>query len=333
MRRGERHAVHVVRELRLGDLRRDRGVRERIPEAQPCERHRLAERAEHDEARVVGEQRDGRRPAEVLIRFVHHHEGLRLGKQALHRPVRERGPRGVVGRIHHDRPRAGVPRGSHQRIHVEAEVGSERHRDMAPPVHRGEQAVQAEGGHGGDDRRGGADGDGERRLDQLVGAVADEHPLGHPAVPRGEALQQLRRRERRIAVPRGGAHGVEHRVLERVGSVERALVLIQLPRRRGRGERVRRLRADLGFDQGERCFSRGRGGTHTGNGKGETGNVRGGSTRVSRVPCPVSRATSACDRAQLPTAPRERARGTASSGSRQRRARTRAPRCLHHPSP
>src|SRR5439155_5505721 len=47
VRRSEGHAVHVVRELRLGDLRRDRGVRERIPEAQPRERHRLAERAEH----------------------------------------------------------------------------------------------------------------------------------------------------------------------------------------------------------------------------------------------------------------------------------------------
>ena len=322
VRRGQGHAVDVVRQFRLCDLRRHRRVRERVPEAQPRERHRLAERAQHHQARVIGEQGDGRRPAEVLIGLVHHHQGLRLGEQPLHRPIRERRPRRIVGRVDHDGPRPGVACGARQRVHVELEIGRERHGDVASAVHCGEQAVQAERRHGRDDRRAGAHGDRERRLDELVGAVADEHAVRDPAVSRGEALQQLGRRERRIPVPRGGAHGGEHRLLERIGGVERALVLIQLAGRRRRGERVRRLRADLGLDQGERGFSRGSGGTHaagreTGKGKRETGNVE---------------AASAGGPTLLPAAPRARAHGMASSGSRQRRARTRAPRCPRRPS-
>ena len=88
------------------------------------------------------EQGNSRGAAEFLIGLITDDECTGLLEHARHGTLGQGGAGGIVRRIeHHDR-RAVSDRDVDQLVHIEFEVGGERHRPVPPSEHVGEEAVQ-----------------------------------------------------------------------------------------------------------------------------------------------------------------------------------------------
>ena len=233
----QRHDVDVVGQFRLGDLPRHHRVGQREAEAKSGQPERLAERAQDHEPGALRQKRQRRGAAELLVGLVADHQRARLFEHSPHRAFRQRRACGVVRRVEHHDPGALANRRLDQRIDVIGKVGAKRHRPVSATQHPRQQAVQRErrARRHDDVRR--LERDGERGLNQLVGAVTDEHAFRDPAVAFGEGREQRGRSELGIPLPGRSGRCFEHLALELRRQVPRTLVLVELP------SRARRARA------------------------------------------------------------------------------------------
>ncbi len=111
---------------------------------------------------------------------------------------------------------------------IESEDGL--HRDIvdirreAPP----QDLIQREGGLAEDQRRPALEDRPEDELQQLVGAVPDQDPLGHPAGERRQLTDLRGRVEGRIARPRLPGKAIQDLLFDRLRQLEGILVLVEL---------------------------------------------------------------------------------------------------------
>ncbi len=199
----EGHQVDVVGQLPLGHLPGDARVCQRQAEPEPGHAERLGEGAQHDQTRCAVEQGNSRGAAELLIGLVTDDERAGLLEHALHRTLGQGGAGGIVRRVehHHPSPALGRRRRSARprRIRSRRPNATGRYRPPSTLVRRrysenvGVEATTTSP---------------EPRATESVAWISsleplpDQHTVRAPSVVRGQPLEQGRRREFGIALPR-----------------------------------------------------------------------------------------------------------------------------------
>ena len=224
----------------LGDLPRHRGMRQRQPEPEPGHAQRLGEGAQHDQRELCASSGSAVGPPNSWYASSHTTSAPVSSSTRSHRARRERRAGGVVRRVEHHDPRPLAHRGLDQRVRRRR-----RNRARAAPADSGRPARRS----AADTARTSASAppprppapssDRQRGLDQLVGPVAHEHAVRRPAIVlRPDAASSAGGANSGYRFHAAALRRLEHLALDLGRQIPRALVLVELPARRRRAERV-----------------------------------------------------------------------------------------------